>query len=153
MYATMRLNVDMKSNPVMAIGDVAARFGLAPHVLRHWEAMGLLAPARAEGDRRRYGRDDLYRIAVILRAREAGIGLEDLRQMLTTTDPAARRELLHRHREDLVRRIAAAQAQLDLLDCALTCDHEDFSSCRHFQAMLTERVEQAAAPSAVPVGQ
>ncbi|MCK2217105.1 MerR family transcriptional regulator [Actinomadura sp. ATCC 31491] len=133
----------MKSNAVMAIGDVAARFGLAPHVLRHWEAMGLLAPARAEGDRRRYSRDDLYRIALILRAREAGIGLEDLRRMLTTTDPAARREILQRHRAGLLQRIAAAQASLDLLNCALTCDHEDFSSCRSFQAMLTERVEQA----------
>ncbi|WXK67305.1 MerR family DNA-binding transcriptional regulator [Nonomuraea sp. N2-4H] len=34
----------MKSTPMMAIGEVAARFGLAPHVLRHWEAMGLLSP-------------------------------------------------------------------------------------------------------------
>ncbi|MEU4508265.1 MerR family transcriptional regulator [Nonomuraea wenchangensis] len=113
MHATMRIDVDMKSNPVMAIGDAAARFGPAPHVLRHWETMGLPAPAHAEGDRRRYSRDDLYRIAVILRAREAGIGLENLRQMLTITEPAARREILHRRREDLVRRIAAAQASLD----------------------------------------
>lgn len=127
----------------MAIGDVAARFELAPHVLRHWEAMGLLAPARAVGDRRRYSRDDLYRIAVILQAREAGIGLEDLREMLTTAEPAARREILHRHRQSLVRRITQAQASLELIDCALTCDHEDFASCADFQAMLTERVEQA----------
>ncbi|WP_378789486.1 MerR family transcriptional regulator [Nonomuraea fastidiosa] len=135
----------MKSTPMMAIGEVAARFGLAPHVLRHWEAMGLLSPARVEGDRRRYGRDDLYRIALILRAKEAGIGLADIRRMLTTTDPAARREILHRHREDLIRRIAAAQASLALLDCALTCEHEDLATCRHFQAMLTERVGQAIA--------
>ncbi|WP_406675484.1 hypothetical protein WBK31_12665 [Nonomuraea sp. N2-4H] len=70
--------------------------------------------------------------------------------MLTTTDPAARREILHRHREDLIRRIAAAQASLALLDCALTCEHEDFAKCRHFQAILTERVEQATATAARP---
>lgn len=116
----------------MAIGEVASRFGLAPHVLRHWEAMGLLAPVRAEGERRRYNRDDLYRIAVILRAREAGIGLEDLREMLTATDPAVRREILRRHRENLARRIAQAQASLELIDCALDCDHEDFTSCSSF---------------------
>ncbi|TMR37375.1 MerR family transcriptional regulator [Nonomuraea zeae] len=134
----------MKSNPEMTIGDVAARFGLAPHVLRHWEAMGLLSPARAEGDRRHYNRNDLYRIALILRAREAGIGLEDLREMLAAAEPPARRKILHRHRADLVRRIAQAQASLELIDCALTCDHEDFASCAHFRAMLTERVEQVS---------
>ncbi|WP_301184415.1 MerR family DNA-binding transcriptional regulator [Streptomyces sp. 6-11-2] len=31
----------------MSIGAVAERFGLPTHVLRHWEAMGLLAPAAA----------------------------------------------------------------------------------------------------------
>ncbi|MFG1694104.1 MerR family transcriptional regulator [Nonomuraea sp. NPDC049309] len=130
---------------MMTIGEAAARFGLAPHVLRHWEAMGLLSPARAGGDRRRYGRDDLYRIALILRAKEAGIGLADIRRILTTTEPAARREILHRHREDLLRRIAAARASLALLDGALNCEHEDFSKCRHFQAILAERVERATA--------
>jgi DNA-binding transcriptional MerR regulator len=96
----MRLDVDMKSTPAMAVGDAAARFGLAPHVLRHWEAVGLLSPARAEGDRRRHGRDDLYRVAAILRAGEAGIGLEDLRQTLTAAEPATRREILRHNRED-----------------------------------------------------
>jgi MerR family copper efflux transcriptional regulator len=33
----LRLNVDMKS-----IGEVATRFGLPTHVLRHWESEGLL---------------------------------------------------------------------------------------------------------------
>ncbi|MEU1481969.1 MerR family DNA-binding transcriptional regulator [Streptomyces sp. NPDC005760] len=28
----------------MSIGALAARFGLATHVLRHWESMGLLHP-------------------------------------------------------------------------------------------------------------
>jgi MerR family copper efflux transcriptional regulator len=47
MPTIVRLNVGMKS-----IGEVAARFGLPAHVLRHWEAQGLLTPAR-HGDRRR----------------------------------------------------------------------------------------------------
>jgi DNA-binding transcriptional MerR regulator len=43
----------------MSIGALAARFGLATHVLRHWESMGLLHPVRDAGGRRRYGADDL----------------------------------------------------------------------------------------------
>jgi MerR family copper efflux transcriptional regulator len=124
----------------MAIGEIAKRFGLATHVLRHWESMGLLAPARVEGDRRRYGHDDLYRVAVILRAKEAGFTLDDIREMIATGDPAGRRDILLRRHADLTRRIAEAQTSLDLIERALDCDHEDFTGCAHFQAMVAERI-------------
>ncbi|WP_188189821.1 MerR family transcriptional regulator [Nonomuraea sp. SYSU D8015] len=130
----------MKSTATMSIGDVAQRFGLATHVLRHWEAMGLLSPARIGGERRRYGPDDLYRVAVILRGKEAGFSLDEIREMMATSDAADRRALLLRRRAELARRIAEAQASLDLIDCALNCDHEDFTSCPHFQSMVAERL-------------
>lgn len=134
----MRLNVDMKSS--MSIGEIADRFGLATHVLRHWESMGLLAPVRIGGERRRYGPDDLYRVAVILRAKEAGFSLDDIREMIVTSDPAVRRAHLLRRRAELAQRIAEAQASLELLDCALDCDHEDLPGCPHFQEMVAERI-------------
>jgi MerR family copper efflux transcriptional regulator len=130
----------------MGIGDIAERFGLATHVLRHWEAMGLLTPARAEGQRRRYGPDDLYRVAVILRGKEAGFSLEDIREMMSTRNAAARRDVLVRRRSDLARRVAELQASLELIDFALDCEHEDFTSCPHFQAMVAERVSVSPAP-------
>lgn len=148
MAASMRLNVDMKSNATMSIGDVAERFGLAPHVLRHWEEMGLLHPVRIGGERRRYVSDDLYRVAVILRGKEAGFSLDEIREMMTTSDPAERRAVLLRRRTELARHIAAAQASLELINCALDCDHEDFSSCPHFQTMVTERISASSPPTA-----
>ncbi|WP_228829630.1 MerR family transcriptional regulator [Nocardia beijingensis] len=55
----------------ISIGELAARFGLATHVLRHWEDVGLLAPRRdgagsAPVSRRRRGErgDDIARQAV-----------------------------------------------------------------------------------------
>jgi len=123
----------------MSIGEIAARFGLATHVLRHWEATGLLNPARA-GSRRRYGPDDLYRVAVIMRAKEAGLGLDEIREMITSSDPARRRAVLRRRRDELAERIARAQASLDLIECALDCEHDDFTSCPHFQAVVSERI-------------
>jgi DNA-binding transcriptional MerR regulator len=124
----------------MTIGEIAERFGLATHVLRHWESMRLLAPARAEGARRRYGPDDLYRVAVILRAKDAGFSLADIRQMITAQDPTARRGLLQRQHAELARRIAEAQASLELIECALDCDHDDFIQCAHFQAVVADRI-------------
>ncbi|MFB4301393.1 MerR family transcriptional regulator [Actinomadura sp. NTSP31] len=131
----------MKSSATMGIGEVAGRFGLATHVLRHWESAGLLHPERAAGDRRRYRRADLYRIAVILRAKEAGLGLEDIRGMLATSDAGRRQEILRRRRDDLAARIAAARAALDVIECALTCDHDDIAECRHFQAAITRHMD------------
>jgi DNA-binding transcriptional MerR regulator len=143
MPVILRLNVDMKSSEddtTMSVGEVAARFGLATHVLRHWESLGLLSPARTTGERRRYTTSDLYRVAVILRAKEAGLGLQDIREMITATEPSARTAILRRHHSELVQRIAAAQASLELIECALDCDHEDIAECAHFQAMVADRI-------------
>ncbi|MFC5744911.1 MerR family transcriptional regulator [Actinomadura rugatobispora] len=143
----LRLNVDMKSSPGMSIGAAAARFGLAPHVLRHWEAEGLLAPARAAGDRRRYGTGDLYRIAMIVRAKGAGLGLEEIRAMFATAAPAERREVLRRRRDELRRRIAEARAAIEIIECALDCDHEDFTRCAHVQSVIGARTGPPAPPA------
>ncbi|GAA0901130.1 MerR family transcriptional regulator [Virgisporangium aurantiacum] len=56
----------MKSSGTVTIGELAHRFGLATHVLRHWETMGLLTPDRDGAGQRRYGRADLTRVALIL---------------------------------------------------------------------------------------
>lgn len=139
----LRLNVDVKSSDSMGIGEIAERFGLATHVLRHWESMGLLAPVRAAGGRRRYTTDDLYRVAMILRAKEAGLALEDIRRMFAVRRPAERRAIMEGHRRELTERIARSQASLRLIEAALDCDHEDFTRCPHFQAVLTDRIAGA----------
>ncbi|OOC03035.1 helix-turn-helix domain-containing protein [Amycolatopsis azurea] len=123
----------MKSS-TLSVGEVAERFGLATHVLRHWESVGLLKPARS-GDRRRYDDGDLYRVSVILRAKEAGLSLDGIREMFQK--PEAREAVLRRHKEELTRRIAAAQSSLAIIDCALGCEHDDFTQCAHFRAAVT----------------
>ncbi|WP_244199813.1 MerR family transcriptional regulator [Amycolatopsis thailandensis] len=117
----------------MSVGEVAERFGLATHVLRHWESVGLLKPARS-GDRRRYDDADLYRVSVILRAKEAGLSLDGIREMFQK--PEARDAVLRRHKEELTRRITAAQASLAIIDCALGCVHDDVTQCAHFRAAV-----------------
>lgn len=134
------LNVDMKSSP-MTIGEVADHFGLPAHVLRHWESVGLLCPARVTGGRRRYTRDDLFRVASILRAKQAGLPLPDIRAFLAARDPAARKDVLRRNHSALQARMAALRSALDLLEAGLTCSHEDISTCPNYRAHLAELVE------------
>ncbi|WP_317447050.1 MerR family transcriptional regulator [Streptomyces collinus] len=124
----------------LSIGDLAGRYDLATHVLRHWEVRGLLAPARDDAGRRRYKAADVTRVAVILRAKEAGLPLETIRSLTSTGDPAARHAVLKREADALRQRIAAAEASLELIECALRCDHDDFTQCPHYRQTITERV-------------
>jgi DNA-binding transcriptional MerR regulator len=153
MSARLRLNVGMKSSgehETLSIGALAERFGLATHVLRHWESMGLLSPVRDGAGRRRYNAADLTRVAVILRAKEAGLSLYTIRSLAATTDPTARQGILRQEAETLRSHIAAAQASLELIECALDCDHEDFTQCPHYRQMVAERIG-AESPLHVPV--
>ncbi|WP_410566095.1 MerR family transcriptional regulator [Amycolatopsis sp. cmx-4-61] len=123
-----------------SIGEVAARFGLPTHVLRYWEAEGLLSPARA-GARRRYSDADQQRVAAILVAKEAGFELADIRTMLTGRSAADRAAMAARQRDRLRARIARAQAALDLLEG--DCPHDDLMACPNFRTLLDRQLERS----------
>ncbi len=70
---------------MLTIGQLARRVGLRPSALRYYEAEGLLQTAgRTEGNRRRYTRDTLRRIAFIRAAQQVGLSLEQIRAALAT---------------------------------------------------------------------
>ncbi|WP_106402875.1 helix-turn-helix domain-containing protein [Actinocorallia populi] len=132
----------MKSSDGMAIGELAERFGLATHVLRHWESRGLLEPARDPGGQRSYEQADLARVALILMGKEAGFTLGELRTLLSTGDPMDHRDLLQRHVRRLDQRISRAQAARDLIEHALACPHT-FAECEHARERITARIPPA----------
>ncbi|WP_371781880.1 helix-turn-helix domain-containing protein [Streptosporangium subroseum] len=123
----------------MTIGELADRFGLAAHVLRHWESVGLLAPARHTGGHRRYGSADLERVAMILMGKEAGLGLRELCELLSSADPMDRSELLRDHIAVLERRITQAQAAKELIQHALDCPLS-FGECSHARERIASRI-------------
>ncbi|MFJ6673440.1 MerR family transcriptional regulator [Actinosynnema sp. NPDC091369] len=131
----------MKSSEGLSIGAVAERFGLATHVLRHWEDVGLLDPERRANGRRRYGRADEARIAMILLAKDAGLGLDHIRLLFAATaDRPARRALYREHHDRLAERIASLQASLAVLEHAMGCEAEDITACPDFQAEVAARI-------------
>jgi DNA-binding transcriptional MerR regulator len=127
----------------MTIGELAGRFGLGAHVVRHWESVGLIAPARRVHRWRRYGRAALSRVALILLGKQAGLGLPAIRTMLDAPDPVSRRNVLREHHDQLERRIAELRTAQELIGHGLECPHEDFLTCPNFQARLEERVAAA----------
>jgi DNA-binding transcriptional MerR regulator len=132
----------MKSSAApFTIGELAARFGLAPHVLRHWESAGLLSPSRDPNGQRRYTDADLPRVAMILMGKEAGLGLRALREVLSTGDPMDHEDVLRRHVAVLERQIAKAQEAKNLIEHALSCPVA-FAECPHAGERLAARIPQ-----------
>ncbi|UUZ58503.1 aminoglycoside phosphotransferase family protein [Nocardioides sp. B-3] len=66
---------------------MAQRFDLPTNVLRHWESVGLLTPARDSADRRRYARPDIVRVAAIQRNKDAGMTLDQIAVLLDAGAP------------------------------------------------------------------
>lgn len=127
----------MKSS--RSIGEIAGRFGLETHVLRHWEDVGLLAPARDSAGRRRYDDDDLVRIAVILRSKAAGMSLEQVAVMLDA-GAADRHRVLEEHIADLDRRMAEMQRSRAMTEHALSCRAHDIATCPRFKEAVADIV-------------
>ncbi|MFI6599523.1 MerR family transcriptional regulator [Nonomuraea sp. NPDC050536] len=126
----------MKSSDSMRIGELAERFELAPHVLRHWEAMGLLTPAARVNGRRRYTRDHAVRVMTIIRAKSAGMSLDQIREMLEVSDQVGRRALLRRHHAELERRLREIEASKVLIEHVMQCRADDFTQCPAYRRMV-----------------
>jgi MerR family transcriptional regulator, copper efflux regulator len=144
------LNTQPASNSAedeFTIGQLAARFGLATHVLRHWEDVGLIEPAERVNGRRRYRPWHISRVATILLSKEAGFTLDQIKAILDAPDGPARKELLRRHRDQLDRRLAGIEASRRIVQHGIDCRAEDFTRCPNFLRIVEEMA--AGAPGEV----
>jgi DNA-binding transcriptional MerR regulator len=128
------------SGPPWSVGEVAERFGLETHVLRYWEDVGLLAPARDGAGRRRYDADDLVRVGVILSSKAAGMSLEQI-QALLDAEAAGRHEILTAHLAELDRRQAEMERSRHMTEHALACRAHDIATCPRFRAHVRDVVD------------
>jgi len=132
----------------LAIGDVARRSGCSVPTIRYYEEVGLLAPARrTAGGRRSYGHPDVSRLRFIRRARDFGMSIKQVRELLQAgaalggaCEPAKaivrlRLEEVVRKREELEKLHAALATMLARCDreCAPAAD-----CCTIFEDMERE---------------
>lgn len=124
----------------LSIGELAGRFGLATHVLRHWEDEGIIAPAERVNGRRRYTEAHVARVTMILRCKQTGLSLAEIRK-LVETPREDHVDLLEQHRARLDEQIEEIEAARAMLDHLIECHADDFATCEEFQA-----VARAVAP-------
>ena len=122
-----------------SVGELAERFDLPTHVLRHWESVGLLAPERDSAGRRRYGEADAYRVAAIVSSKAAGMSLDQIRSLLDS-EAKDRHQILVDHLDDLARRMAEMERSRLLTQHALGCRAHDIANCPNFRAHVAALV-------------
>ena len=120
----------------LAIGDFAARSGVAPSALRFYEREGLIRATRTGGNQRRYERSELRRVAFIRIAQQVGVSLDEIREALATlpenrTPTKADWSRLSSHwRRRLEERILLMQRLRDQLTGCIGCGCLSLKRCR-----------------------
>ncbi len=100
------------------VREVARVTGLTVRTLHHYDAIGLLSPARTPAGYRAYTDSDLLLLQQILIYRELGFALEQIKQIVH--DPGFdRRAALVQQRRQLAARVAHTQTILRAVDAAL----------------------------------
>ncbi|MFC8597795.1 MULTISPECIES: MerR family transcriptional regulator [unclassified Isoptericola] len=128
-----------------SVGELAERFGLETHVLRYWEEVGLLSPSRDAGGRRRYGTDDVVRVATILSSKVAGMSLEQIQVLLDAGSSGQgardRHEILTAHLAELDRRQEEIDRSRHMTEHALACRAHDIAACPRFREHVQDLVD------------
>lgn len=81
--AMIDVHIGMKvKGKAMLIGELSRRTGVGAHLLRYYEAQGLLEPRRGDNGYREYDPDAVLTVIQIRRLLEAGLSTDDIRYLL-----------------------------------------------------------------------
>lgn len=117
---------------VWTISDLAAEFSVTPRTIRFYEDEGLIHPAR-RGTQRLYSKSDRARLQWILRGRNVGFSLGDIRDLLDLYRPNAREGQMRAALEKCRDRVTALEAQRADIDATIA---ELSSFCDTLQSKL-----------------
>ena len=115
----------------MNIGAASAASGVSAKMIRHYEAIGLLAPAaRRDNGYRDYGEVEAHELRFIKRARKLGFAIDEIGPLLALWRDKGRpsrevRRIAAAHLADLEARIAEMQTMAATLRNLVRCCRGD----------------------------
>ena len=135
---------------MLSIGDLSRRTGVKIPTIRYYEQMQLIeAPERSRGNQRRYSNAELQRLDFIKHARDLGISIEAIRELIDLsahpdwscakadriaseqlTSVQQRIEKLKRLETEL-KRISSCCKNGEVADCYVIHALSDHSLCEH----------------------
>jgi len=115
---------------MFSIGDLSRRTGVKVPTIRYYEETGLIdPPERSACNQRRYGRDALERLAFVRHARELGLSIEAIRELVILgQDPDRPCAEIDRIAVEHLKEIRGKIARLKRLEKELA---RIVASCRH----------------------
>jgi len=134
-----------------SIGELSKATGVKIPTIRYYEKEGVMAPpVRTEGNQRRYGPKDLDRLSFIKHARDLGLNMVAIRQLLELSAqphmPCERANVIAQDQLDAVRariaKLKRLEAELDRItrscsgghlvsDCNVLKAFADHSRCQN----------------------
>ncbi len=144
----------------LSSGDLARACHTTTRTVRFYEEAGLVEPVtRSEGGHRLYGADQVARLALIIDLREAGLSLQDIKDLFElkrharTSREASERmtQALHRRIEEMQTKIACLsrlreelRATVSIVDGCRACPSGGFpEKCRGCDVMVRADLPRA----------
>jgi len=122
-------------DPVLAIGDVAERTGLAVSAIRFYETKGLITSTRAPSGHRRFRRSMIRRLSFVLISQRLGYSLDEIKAQLDRLpegrNPTERdwSRLTQEFASDIEARISGLQLLRSKLDECIGCGCLSLATC------------------------
>ena len=141
----------MHRTDLIAIGELAARTGVAVSAIRFYETRGLVEALRTGGGQRRFLRADIRRVSFILIAQQMGLSLEEIGDELArlpagrTPNGADWTRISTGLRVRIDAQLAALMRTRELLDQCIGCGCLSLKKCG-----LYNREDKAAQRGAGP---
>lgn len=124
------------------IGDAAATLAVAPHVLRHWEDVGVLRPRRLSSGHRAYDDQTIGQARMIQICQRAGLSLAEIKA-LGVGGRGDRVALIESKRAWIAEQLASLRLADKFLAHIAHCEHPVISECPECSA-LTGRSRRRA---------
>ena len=138
----------------MRIGEAATRSGVSAKMIRHYESIGLLAPAaRRDNSYRDFDARDVHDLTFIRRARDLGFSIEEIGRLLALwrdRDRPSRevKEIAKTHIAEMETRIARMQEMVATLShLAECCAGDERPDCPILSGLAGEQTKAPAAAS------
>lgn len=127
---------------MLSIGDLSRQTGVKVPTIRYYEQIGMLAaPDRSSGNQRRYERQDLDRLSFIKHARDLGLTLNAIRDLIDLSahpeQPCADADrIVEEHLVSVRDRIARLRRlEVELERIATTCHTGKVGDCSVIHAL------------------
>jgi DNA-binding transcriptional MerR regulator len=122
-----------RGEPLLTIGDVAARAGVRTSTLRYYEQEGLMTPAERVSGQRRYSGEAVEQLTVIRFCQALGFSLGEIRDILAPPRGRAQKQrwrgLVDAKLVELGEVVARAEAMAAMLRTSRDCECVDVREC------------------------